>query len=78
MIFEILEIFEILVIFAGVNGYLDQLPLSKLGSYETQLLDYLTKNHPAIAKTITEKKTIDDETKSKLAEALKAFEKVFS
>jgi F-type H+-transporting ATPase subunit alpha len=69
---------QILVIFAGVNGFLDKMPLSKLASYESQLLEYLGKNHPAIAKTITEKKAIDDETKGKLVEALKAFEKVFA
>jgi len=69
---------QILIIFAGVNGFLDKLPQNKLAAYETQLLDYLAKNHPAISKTITEKKAIDDETKAKLNEALKAFEKVFS
>ncbi|MBU6152714.1 MAG: F0F1 ATP synthase subunit alpha [Bdellovibrionales bacterium] len=69
---------QILVIFAGVNGFLDRMPTSKLLAYESQLLDYLTKNHPAIAKTITEKKAIDDDTKAKLIEALKAFEKVFT
>jgi F0F1-type ATP synthase alpha subunit len=57
---------------------LDKLPTAKLAAYESQLLDYLSKNHPAISKTITEKKAIDDETKGKLLEALKAFEKVFT
>jgi F-type H+-transporting ATPase subunit alpha len=69
---------QILIIFAGVNGFLDKIPSSKLGAYEVQLLDYLTKNHASIAKTITEKKAIDDETKAKLSAALKDFEKVFS
>jgi F-type H+-transporting ATPase subunit alpha len=69
---------QILIIFAGVNGYLDRLPLSRLRDYETQLLDFLTKNYATLAKTIAEKKAIDDETKAKLNEALKAFEKVFA
>lgn len=69
---------QILIIFAGVNGYLDRLPLSRLRDYETQLLDFLTKNYASLAKTIAEKKAIDDETKAKLNEALKAFEKVFA
>jgi hypothetical protein len=41
-------------------------------------LDFLTKNYATLAKTIAEKKAIDDETKAKLNEALKAFEKVFA
>jgi F-type H+-transporting ATPase subunit alpha len=69
---------QILILFAGVNGYLDRLPLNRLKDYEVQLLDYLAKNHASLAKTIAEKKAIDDETKAKLNEALKAFEKVFT
>jgi F-type H+-transporting ATPase subunit alpha len=69
---------QILVLFAGVNGFLDKMPLNRLGAYETQLLDYLTKNHPTLSKTIIEKKAIDDATKAQLVDALKAFEKVFS
>jgi F-type H+-transporting ATPase subunit alpha len=69
---------QILILFAGVNGFLDNLPLNRLGAYEAQLKDYLAKNHADIAETITTKKAIDDATKAKLIEAIKAFEKVFS
>ncbi len=69
---------QILIIFAGVNGFLDNTPTHRLGAYETQLKDYLAKNHADIAETIVTKKAIDDATKAKLMDALKAFEKVFA
>jgi F-type H+-transporting ATPase subunit alpha len=69
---------QILILFAGVNGFLDNIPTNRLGAYETQLKDYLAKNHADIAETILNKKAIDDATKAKLMDALKAFEKVFS
>jgi F-type H+-transporting ATPase subunit alpha len=69
---------QILIIFAGVNGFLDNTPTNRLGAYEAQLKDYLAKNHADIAETIATKKAIDDATKAKLMDALKAFEKVFS
>jgi F-type H+-transporting ATPase subunit alpha len=69
---------QILILFAGVNGFLDNLPTNRLGAYEAQLKDYLAKNHADIAETIINKKAIDDATKAKLVEALKAFEKVFT
>ncbi len=69
---------QILIIFAGVNGFLDNTPTNRLGAYEAQLKDYLAKNHADIAETIATKKAIDDATKAQLMDALKAFEKVFS
>ena len=69
---------QILILFAGVNGFLDNIPTARLGAYETQLKDHLAKNHADIADTIINKKAIDDATKAKLMDALKAFEKVFS
>jgi F-type H+-transporting ATPase subunit alpha len=69
---------QILVIFAGVNGFLDNLPTNRLGAYEAQLKDYLAKNHADISDTIATKKAIDDATKARLMDALKAFEKVFT
>jgi F-type H+-transporting ATPase subunit alpha len=69
---------QILILFAGVNGFLDNIPTARLGAYEIQLKDYLAKNHADIADTILNKKAIDDATKAKLMDALKAFEKVFS
>lgn len=69
---------QILSIFAGVNGYLDKVPVNKVRAFEEQFVEYIQKNHSDIFNTISTTKTIDDATKAKLNDALKAFEKVFN
>ena len=68
---------QVIVIFAGVNGYLDKIPLNRLDAFEKEFSDFLAKDYSEISKTISTAKAIDDATKAKLIEALKAFEKVF-
>jgi F-type H+-transporting ATPase subunit alpha len=69
---------QILSIFAGVNGYLDKIPLNKIKDFEEQLIDYLDKKHADIAQAITSSQKIDDSVKGKLEEAIKAFVKTFN
>lgn len=69
---------QIITIFAGVNGYLDKYPTAKLRAFEEQFLQFLNKNYADVPTTIAQSQKIDDATKAKLEEALKAFEKVFT
>ena len=69
---------QILSIFAGVNGYTDQIPLNKIKDFEEQLIEYLDKNHADISQAITSSQKIDDSVKAKLEEAIKAFVKTFN
>jgi len=69
---------QILSIFAGVNGYTDQIPLNKIKDFEEQLIEYLDKNHADISQAITTSQKIDDSVKAKLEEAIKAFVKTFN
>jgi F-type H+-transporting ATPase subunit alpha len=68
---------QVIAIFAGVNGYLDHVPLNKVRAFEEQLLDYVSKKYPEIPNAINTAKAIDDATKAKLQEVLKEFQKVF-
>jgi F-type H+-transporting ATPase subunit alpha len=69
---------QIIVLFAGVNGYLDSYPINKLAAFEEQFFAYLQKNHAEITTSIATSQKIDDATKAKLEEALKVFQKVFA
>jgi F-type H+-transporting ATPase subunit alpha len=69
---------QVITIFAGVNGYLDQYPVSKLREFDEQFLQFLKKNYSDIPTTIATSQKIDDATKARLEEALKAFQKVFT
>ena len=68
---------QVISIFAGVNGFMDQIPLSRIAAFEHQFMDYINKNNPEVATTIATTKVIDDATKVKLQESLKEFQKVF-
>ena len=69
---------QIVILFAGVNGHLDKYPMNKLRDFETQFMDFLNKNYSDVTKNIISSQKIDDATKVRLEEALKAFDKVFT
>jgi F-type H+-transporting ATPase subunit alpha len=69
---------QITSIFAGVNGYLDTVPLNKINDFEDQFQAYLAKNAPEVSKSIVDSQKIDDATKAKLEDAIKAFMKTFN
>jgi F-type H+/Na+-transporting ATPase subunit alpha len=68
---------QILIIFAGTQGYVDELPVSALRRYEQELISYIETSHPDILKGIRETKKLDDESTKKLKDALAAFGKKF-
>jgi len=64
---------QIVVIYAGTNGYLDKLPVDVLLRFEKEFLDYMEMKHSAILKEIAEKKVFSDELKEKMDTALENF-----
>ena len=69
---------QVVVIYAGTNGFLDKHPIESLKKYEAQLFQFLSSKHPDVLKDIVSKGKIDDELKAKLEAALKAFDGVFT
>lgn len=68
---------EIIVLFAGTNGFADQIPVERMREWETQLLRYMDTSYPEIGREITQKKQITPETDAKLREAITAFNMAF-
>lgn len=68
---------QIVVIFAGTNGFADDYKVESLRKYEKELLAFLKAQHQDVLKDIKDKKSISDETKEKLMQALKRFKEVF-
>ncbi|MCX8024045.1 MAG: F0F1 ATP synthase subunit alpha [Thermanaerothrix sp.] len=64
---------QVIVLFAGVNGFADQVPVERIKAWETALLRYMESSHPEIGRDIAEKKMITPETEARLREALQAF-----
>ncbi|WP_232491960.1 F0F1 ATP synthase subunit alpha [Novosphingobium kaempferiae] len=65
-------------IFAGTNGYLDGLPVSKVTEYEAEMLSYMHSEHADVLALIRSTKDFGDEAKSKTKAALDAFAKQFA
>ncbi|QDX26005.1 F0F1 ATP synthase subunit alpha [Sphingomonas suaedae] len=65
-------------IFAGTNGYLDNIPVADVVRYEAAMLSEMRSKHADILTAIRESKDLSDDTKSKLKDALAAFGKTFA
>src|SRR5438874_3744990 len=68
---------QVLIIYAGTNGFLDQVPVGEVGKYETELYSFFDARYSGILKSIAEKKQIDDATKGQLNAALKEYGQQF-
>jgi F-type H+-transporting ATPase subunit alpha len=64
---------QVMTIFAGTNGFADEVPLEKMRTWEKDLVKYLDQSHPELAKDIVEKKQISMDSEKKLREALGTF-----
>jgi F-type H+-transporting ATPase subunit alpha len=64
---------EVMILFAANNGFLDDVEIEKVRSFETALYDFMDSNHPAIGNEIIEKMILSDELSEKLRVALRTF-----
>ncbi len=69
---------QVAVIFAGVNGYLDKLPVSKVGDFERGFLSLLRTEHKDLLGEISDKRELTDGIREKLRATADAFAKVFA
>jgi F-type H+-transporting ATPase subunit alpha len=69
---------QVLIIFAGTNGYLDELPVSEIGRYQQELFTFLESRRPAVVGTLADKKVIDEGLREEIHGALKEFGKEFA
>ena len=68
---------QILIIFAGTNGYLDDLQVEQIREFETELYKYVESMNAKLLETIMQKKTIDDVLKAEIEKTLKEFKQRF-
>ena len=68
---------QVIAIFAGNEGFLDDLPLTSVVRFRTELLASLRASKPEILQTINMEKKLSDETKVALKEAIAAFKQSF-
>jgi F-type H+-transporting ATPase subunit alpha len=61
---------QIVIIYAGTNGFLDDLPVEDCLPFEKELYAFMDSSYPNLAKQILEKKQLDDAVKSELKKVL--------
>ena len=64
---------QVAIIYAGTVGHLDNVPVSELRTYETELYKFLETRHASVLSGIKEKKQLDDQLKAALDAAVKEF-----
>jgi F-type H+/Na+-transporting ATPase subunit alpha len=69
---------QVCVIYAGVNGYIDQVPLSRVNAYEDGLLGALRSEHAGILNDIRDTRELSSATEAKLKSAVDAYTKAFA
>ena len=69
---------QVAVIYAGVNGYLDALPVNRVRAFEDGLLGLLRTKHADILDAIRSSRDLDDATTAKLKAAVDGYAKTFA
>ncbi len=68
---------QVVTIYAGVNGYLDEIDIDKVGKFEEGFLSFLKSVSPEILSDIKEVKKLTEETEEKLKKAIADFKEQF-
>ncbi|MBI1737836.1 MAG: F0F1 ATP synthase subunit alpha [Acidobacteria bacterium] len=69
---------QVLIIFAGTNGYLDPVAVADCCRYENELFGFVDTNYGNLMKELREKKQIDDGIRGQITRALDEFKERFS
>ncbi|MDY8110098.1 F0F1 ATP synthase subunit alpha [Fulvimarina sp. 2208YS6-2-32] len=69
---------QVVVIYAGTNGYLDDLEVEQVGTFEQGLLNAMRTDHKDVLDAIADKKQLTDEIRSNLKSAVDKFKKNFA
>ena len=68
---------QILIIYAGTNGYLDDMVVGDIRDFESELYKYVDSMNPKLLQAITEKKVLDDALKADMDRTIKEFKQNF-
>jgi len=68
---------QVAIIYAGINGYLDEIPVDGIVKFSAGLREYLRTSKPKYVEIVQEQKQLNDEAESLLKEALVEYKKTF-
>ncbi len=68
---------QILIIFAGTSGFLDDLPVERVRPFEAELYKFVDATNAGLLRTIMEKKILDDNLKAEISKVIKEAKETF-
>jgi F-type H+-transporting ATPase subunit alpha len=68
---------QVAIIYAGTQGYLDDIPLEKVSSFKQGLLSYLSTAHPKYGEIVLSTKQLTEEAEEILKTAIAEFKQSF-
>ncbi|MBU52681.1 MAG: F0F1 ATP synthase subunit alpha [Deltaproteobacteria bacterium] len=68
---------QVVSLYAGTKGFLNDLPLDHVKTFEKALLGYIADNHPEIFKEIAEKKILNDDLNASIEKAIIAYKDIY-
>jgi F-type H+/Na+-transporting ATPase subunit alpha len=68
---------QVVSVWAGTGGYLDDVPVDEVGRFESEFLDYLQRSHEGVYASIRETGQLDDDTATVLKDAIEEFRRGF-
>jgi F-type H+/Na+-transporting ATPase subunit alpha len=69
---------QILIIYAGTNGFLDDLPVDQVLVFEEELYRFVDATNPGLLRSIMEKKVLDDNLKAEMSRVIKQCKETFA
>jgi len=66
---------EVMVIYAGTKGYLDDVPLNRIQEFQNAFLTFVDQRHASLRQTLADKKELTDQTEAGLKQALEDFKR---
>ena len=68
---------QILAIYAGTTGQVDDLSIEEIRPFETELYRFVDAHHPSVLQKLMEKKELNDEMRREFDKVLKEFKQRF-
>jgi F-type H+-transporting ATPase subunit alpha len=68
---------QVIVLFAAINGYIDDVPINKVLEFESKLLASVRTAHSELVKTLAKEKNFDDKMEAEMKDAIADFKKSY-
>jgi F-type H+-transporting ATPase subunit alpha len=68
---------QVVVVWAGTSGFLDDVPVEDIGRFQEEFLDFVQRNHQGIYDAIRETGELSDDTATALKDAIEEFRRQF-